>query len=193
MSDLGGSTKSRGVTRISQVIANARLESEGFAPSLDNPTRPKTPAGFDDKLPDPKLSLYQMKTAATSRSKAVVGASLLHKQLRDNVELKQTKTSSKKLSASVTKSTSAPLTRIVDSAFNASLLLNDLVEIENEFDAISFTDITRMLTDQIQEFIKFLNSMQPDTELESGTSHCSSLPIFASFLPHVLIIIYYSI
>lgn len=172
MSDSNQSGKSRGTGRIAQLLAHARLESEGLAPSLDNPTRPKTPAGFDDKIADPRMSILQMKTKATSRSKALVNSTLLHKQLRDNIE----KNASATLKASATiKSqpnnvkSSAPLARIPDATFNSQRLLSDLDDIEVEFENMSVDDISRMLGEQITEFIKFLNSMKSDTELEIGT------------------------
>lgn len=61
-----------------------------------------------------------------------------------------------------------PPMRMANTSFNPPMLLRDLTELEAEFDVISLDDVTRMLNDQIQELIKFLQSLPPGTDLASG-------------------------
>ena len=172
MSDSGTSGKSRGITRLSQVIADARIESEGgFAPSLDNPTRPKTPAGFDDRLADPKLNILNMKAAASSRRRDIGGTRNIHKRLLDNMENSKPRTLSSKARSSspvVMATSSAYLSKIPDLPFDTDKISQDLDDIDNDLDSFSFSSFNLMLGEQIVKFTKFLEGLQPDAELDTG-------------------------
>lgn len=194
MSDQLQNIRGRAVGRIADVIAQARQQAANpgdasFAPpSLDNPSRPKTPAGFDERINmDSSLSLYQMRTAANSRQQALLrNSSSNSSHLRGSMsktsklkELKAATQTTKPIESpspviDVEEEAVVPQSRMVNSTFNPPMLLRDLSDVELEVEVLPCGDISRMLGVQIQELIRFLQSLQRGTELSVGKwSDCS--------------------
>ena len=169
---------------ITAILASAREEVNGSAPapSLEFPSRPKTPASYDDDKVsiNSNLNIFNMKSTVRSSagSKSSLSALANKRQPRssrsrsaaDNSDTTEPTTQVKPSVAST--SITMPLSRIVESGFNPEQLLNDLSFVL-ESDTLEFN---ATLSEKVEAFIKFLQPLQSDADLSSG--------IYLLFLPY---------
>lgn len=189
MSSDNTQSKVRSRGPIAAILANARQEINGqpFAPSLDNPSRPKTPAGFDEKMANPSLGIMNMRTSAGNRSReAMSNSSQAHNHIRQAAsrqQLLQPKREvnqierevpriSSRTSVPIVSSMILPLNKIVESGFSAEKLRelqDDLTDVNNHLETEGLLTLDATFIERIELFIKFLQSLQSDADLSYGT------------------------
>lgn len=155
--------------RISQVLAHARngtLDSSDVpTPSLDSPTRPKTPASFDDH----SFISHHQHARANSRSRSLATSSFISRHIRlESIEnTKPNRSQNAKLPSTDMRS-SASLAKIPDCAFNSQGLCKDLEEIEGSIGLVPALQTTDMLAEPCGTLITFLKTLKSDSEVDNG-------------------------
>lgn len=165
-------TRIRG-TRISQVLADARngkLDTvDGPTPSLDSPTRPKTPAGFDEKMAHSSLLIHNQKAKAASRTRSLLNSAYNSRNIRlESIENSRPSPPLNRKEPVTEVRSSATLAKIPDCSFNAEALSEELDFIEHSANGRDGQVSAKDLSGPFTALTNFVASLKSDSYIDDG-------------------------